>query len=415
MEKLNLSSDGKGIIFLVIFFLVAGLFMIFSASALIAYSYNEGDTFYFFKRQFIWIIIGLILAYFIYKNDLSKIKKYSFVALGISFILQLILLPEALLGIDLPFVKTLNGATRWIDLVFFDLQPSELIKISLVIFLSSWFAMSNKEKLSIEKKISKYKGKELLHSFLFLSYKIFPLILLGLTAIFIMAQKDLDTIIIIALPILVIYYVSDRSFRNSVLTTVFLLISIIGGGLAIFGEGYRRERFLAYLEILLKGEPSREFRLGGGFQVWNILVALGSGGIWGVGYGESRQKLFFLQEAAYTDSIFAIIGEEFGLLGCLAVILGFLLFLSMGMKIARRASDKFSSILAVGLTNLIVIQAFLNIAANLSLIPFGGMPLPFFSYGGSHIIITLISVGLLLNIDKNRSYQKIPPGRFIKL
>jgi cell division protein FtsW len=165
---------------------------------------------------------------------------------------------------------------------------------------------------------------------------------------------------------------------------------------------YRMSRFQSFLQILINGEPSNTFKRGESFQVWNGLVALGLGGLLGVGYGQSKQKLFFLQEAAYTDSIFSIVGEEFGLLGTLAVILGFLVILSIGLKIAKEAPNKYLFLFASGITAWIIIQAFLNIAANLALIPFGGIPLPFLTYGGSNTIMILIGVGLLLNISKKR-------------
>jgi cell division protein FtsW len=187
-----------------------------------------------------------------------------------------------------------------------------------------------------------------------------------------------------------------------IVTSSLLIVSAIMGLAATLLASYRMSRFQSFLQILINGEPSNTFKRGESFQVWNGLVALGLGGLLGVGYGQSKQKLFFLQEAAYTDSIFSIVGEEFGLLGTLAVILGFLVILSIGLKIAKEAPNKYLFLFASGITAWIIIQAFLNIAANLALIPFGGIPLPFLTYGGSNTIMILIGVGLLLNISKKR-------------
>ena len=396
------------LVLVVAFMLIFGLIMIFSASAILAYT-QWGDTFYYFKRQIIWIVIGTILGFIAFKVPINSIKKSSTLILIIGLFLMAYMLPEALspsngIGklIEMPLVNTKNGATRWIDFTFFDVQPAELIKIALILFASRWFSMGDELKKNIEKSIKKFQDNPLLHSLAFVFYTFLPFIVLGTIVVMILAQKDLDTIVIIVLTFISIFFAAGTTKKHTITALLFLIVSIAGGVIAMLAEGYRRVRFNSFLQILLQGEPSAKAKTDASFQIWNGLIAIGSGGIFGLGYNESRQKLFFLQEAAYTDSIFAVIAEEFGLIGSFVVILGFLFFASRGLSIAKNASTKFSSLLAIGLTSWIVIQGFLNIAANLSIIPFGGMPLPFFTYGGSNTITVLIAVGLLLNISREK-------------
>lgn len=390
------------LIIVVILMLLFGLLMIFSASAVIAYIYEGGDTFFFFKKQILWIAIGTFLAFLAYRMELSSLRKHSILIMGVTILLMLYLVPEALFDIQMPFVDTINGATRWINIGITTIQPSEIAKLSVIIFSASWFTMSDKKKSSIEAYIRKQKDYPIFQSILTLCYKTFPFIVMGIVIALVLIQKDLDTVVIIALIFISIFYLSGQGRRHMLVTASLLVVSGIMGMAATLMARYRMSRFQSFLQILINGEPSNTFKRGESFQVWNGLVALGLGGLFGVGYGQSKQKLFFLQEAAYTDSIFTIVGEEFGLLGTLAVILGFLVILSIGLKIAKEAPNKYLFLFASGITAWIIIQAFLNIAANLALIPFGGMPLPFLTYGGSNTIMILIGVGLLLNISKKR-------------
>lgn len=411
IEYRNNSKPDTGLIISVIFLSIFGLLMVFSASAVISYFSHDGDTFYFFNRQVIWIFLGSLLGYFFYRLKMPAIKKIGIYMIIAAVLLMIFMLPEALSPsledgrkvIDMPLVTTLNGATRWYDLGIFSLQPAELLKLGLIIFTASFLTMDSKKKKEREKIIESNKNSPFRYflSALLIRHQLFSL-LIGI-AFLIFAQRDLDTLVIIFLIFLSIYYVGEEKEGKGVRSFFLFISALIVGTFSMLIEGYRRTRFLSFIEILFKGEPSKEFRLGESFQVWNGLVAIGSGGLFGLGYGESRQKLFFLQEASYTDSIFAVLGEEFGLLGTLLVILGFIYFLSAGLSIAKSAKDKFSSLVATGITLWIVIQAFLNIAANLAAIPFGGMPLPFFTYGGSNTIIILAGIGILLNISRQKS------------
>ncbi|MCS7317081.1 MAG: FtsW/RodA/SpoVE family cell cycle protein [Candidatus Dojkabacteria bacterium] len=405
----NIGFKGDfGLLVISIALSVFGLLMIFSASSTIAYI-RYGDTFYYFNRQLLWLIFGFLVGYFFYRVNLDKIKFLSYFLLFISYGLMIFMLPEALSAfnpdgtkvIKMPFVVTLNGATRWYDFGFLSIQPSELFKLSLILVGSYILCRTDREKVKLSKFLEQYvNNNSIFNSFLGFIFRnlFFSITLFGVLLVF--AQRDLDTIIVILLIYFSMVFVAATSTKQKMHILKIFLIFVIFGFFSILLEDFRRNRVLGYLEILLYGEPSREFRDGVSFQFWNGLVALGSGGLFGVGYGESRQKLFFLQDAAFTDSIFAIIGEEFGLLGTIGVILSFLYILSKGIEIAKSSSKKLYVLIATGVTTFVISQAFLNISANLGVIPFAGMALPFLTYGGSNTIVTLTSIGILINISK---------------
>lgn len=393
-------------------FLIAGLLMVFSSSAVLAFVRYE-DTFFFVKRQLLFIFIGVISAFIIYRLKYIHLRVLGKWLLIICTALLLYLLPQALFNIEMPGVVTLNGATRWIRLPgLFDIQPAELAKIMIILFASLWLTRNQKTKLKMEKWINNYKDREFLYPFLKLLYRFLLLIVVGLTGLFILLERDLDTVVIIVLTFFAILYSAGTTKKESRFVVLLLILSIIVGIGASVLEPYRRERVQSYVEILVQGEPSN--KQGASFQIWNGLIAIGSGGFFGVGYGESRQKLFFLQEAAYTDSIFAVFAEEFGLIGSLILIFGYFYFMSLGLQIARNSQSKFLALIAIGVTAWITIQALLNIAANLAIIPFGGMPLPFFTYGGSSTITTLIGIGLLLNVSRQNTISSAQVKRVIR-
>lgn len=375
---------------LVVIFSISGILMIFSASAAQAGDNPDFgyDSFFLVKRQIIWVLLGSFLAIFLYYIPLPSFRNLSAPMLAVGIILLIVLVPEAVFKIDMPLVKTLNGATRWIDLGAFDLQPAEFIKFAFVVYLSAWLTRKNDGSKS---KISSDQIMNVVLPFI---------ILLGSISLLVLAQKDLDTTAIIVLTVLTVYYIAGTDRVHTYTVFGILLFSLIFGSFAITQEDYRRGRVTSFWEILINGEPSTSSKLDESFQNWNGIVAIANGGLFGRGFTESRYKLGFLQEAAYTDSIFAVIGEEFGFVGAMLIILGFLFFASVGYEIAQKAPNKFASLLATGMTSWIIIQAFLNIAANLAVIPFGGMPLPFFSYGGSSTIAIFMAVGVIANVSK---------------
>jgi len=361
-----------------------GLLMIFSSSAIIAFT-ESGNTFDFFLKQILWIAIGTVLAYVVYRLPLELISKTSVISMVVSIVLLVAVL----------FVgKDLNGARRWIDLGSFDLQPSEVAKLGFIIYLSAWLSRKRPSVKSYKEVLRQHLNDDLLPF----------MMLMGVVCFLIVLQPDLDTAVIIAVTALSVYFISGKDAIHTMGSLFIVVTTSIVGGLAAMAAPYRLSRLRTYVDFWITGDV--QDKLDTGFQVWNNLIAIGTGGFLGVGFGESRQKLFYLQNAAFTDSIFSIIAEEFGLIGSLALIIAFLYFMSLGVEIAQKAPDKFSALLAMGITTWIVLQAFLNIGANLALIPFGGIPLPFISYGGSSTLVVLAGVGILLNIQRNSASSK---------
>ncbi len=354
LKKQKKSWDSK-LLFIVLLLLSLGLIAVADASAPQAVNVFS-DKYYFVKQQLVWGGIGLVLLLIVSRIHYSVWERLATPLFWISvFVLLLVLIPG--LGISA------LGAQRRIELGFLSFQPSELTKLTLAIYLA--------------RVASKGKGT--------LAY-ILPL---GVLGFLIMLQPDLGTTLVtMGIGMAQIFYSGVNLFH------IFGVGAL--GGLAtvvlILTSPYRRDRFLTFLQ-------QSQDPLGRDYHVRQILLALGSGGIIGAGLGQSRQKYLFLPEAA-TDSIFAIIAEEVGFIGSLVIIFIFAAFIYRGIAIARGAPDKFSQILALGITAWIGGQAILNIAAMVALVPLTGIPLPFFSYGGSSLIMILLSCGILLSISR---------------
>jgi cell division protein FtsW len=371
----------KSLIALVAVMLFFGLMMIASASLVPASNANL-NPFHFVILQAAWLVAAIIIGYIVYQMPLQFFNRTSIVMIVVSIVLLFLVL---LLGRDTA------GAKRWIDLGPFDLQPTELVKISIIIYLSAWLSKARKIAKNFRQAVEEHFWFELL-PFLVLLGGIFFLILL---------QPDLDTAAIIAVIALVIYFVSGRDWVHTLgVISIFILMVFVGIAAAVF-EPYRFERVKTYLEFYQTGSFSAQAGQDSAYQVQNCLVALAEGGLLGVGYGQSRNKLYYLSNAVFTDSIFCVVGEEFGLAGSLGVLLGFLTFFYLGVKIAMQAQTQFASLVAMGVTVWITFQGMLNLGANLAVIPFGGIPLPFISYGGSSTTMIIIGVALLLNIHKH--------------
>ncbi len=365
MRKIKLSrqklSMDRNLFILILVFVFVGLIAVADASAPQALS-KYGDKFFLFKQQLIWAGVGLIALFTASKINYKFWEKVATPLFIVSLILLLIvLLPN--------FGFKALGARRWIDVGFFSFQPSELIKLSLAMFLAK-VASKNKNALS---------------------YFLPLIIVAGL----IMLQPDLGTTLIVALIGLSQIFVSGVNL-------LYFAGAILVGGLGTIGliliSPYRKERLMTFLQM--ERDP-----LGASYHIRQVLLGLGSGGIFGVGLGASRQKYLFLPEAS-TDSIFAVIAEELGLVGSVAVIFLFGFFVYKGLTIAKRAPDSFSRVLAVGITAWIGGQTFLNIASMVALVPLTGIPLPFISYGGSSLVMILAACGILLNISKYSTLQK---------
>ncbi len=345
------------LLFSVMFLTFFGLFMIYDASSFVAFR-DFADKYHYVKDQIFWILIGvgalIFFSYFDYHKFYNLAIPILLVAIGLLF---LVFVP----GIG---VKLL-GARRWIDLKFTLLQPSEFVKLALAIYLSAWF--SNKEKGRL---------------WAFLS-------LLSLVLVLVMLEPDMGTAAIILFEGIAIYFLSGAK----VIYFVFLapIIGLLGLLFAKL-EPYRAARLTTFLNVNQDVASSS-------YHVRQILIALGSGGLTGVGFGNSLQKYAYLPENT-TDSIFAIVAEEFGFLGASFIIAIFVVMIWRGFYIATNAKDTFGKLLAGGITTFLAGQVLINLSAQTALVPLTGIPLPFISYGGSALIINLTAIGILLNIAR---------------
>lgn len=339
----------------VLILLIIGLVMVYEASLVEAFN-QFGDKFHFAKLQLKWAAIGLTAFITSALLPLKLIKQLALPIFIFSlFLLLIVLIPG--IGVEV------GGAKRWLDLGFMSLQPSEVAKLAFIIYLAALF-----EKTA----------------------KLPPFLMsLGLIIALIMLQPDLGTTIVISATSVVMFFVAGASLTH--------LASLIAGGLVLGGtlilsSPYRRSRLLTFMD------PDRD-PLGASYHIKQIIIALGSGGIFGQGIGRSLQKYQFLPEAT-TDSIFAVIAEETGFMGTLVILTLFGLIFWRGMRIATSTSDNFLRLLGIGLTCLITLQALLNLSAMAALVPLTGITLPFISYGGSSLLISLTSAGLLVNISR---------------
>lgn len=345
--------------------LAIGVFMVFDASYARAgqVKYTGGDSFFFMKRQIVFAVVGIGLMFLMMYIRYWKLRR-----------LGLILLLLSIIGLALVFVPGLgvmaNGARRWIRIAGITIQPSEFAKLGLVMYLAA----------SLSKKQVEIRNWKI---------GIVPaLVPLALMGALIMAQPDMGTTIVLAAATLVMIYMSGARKRHLVLV---ILAGLILGSMLIASSDYRRERILSFVN------PFEDY-YGGGYQVCQSLIALGSGGMFGVGLCEGREKLFYLP-AEHTDFILATLGEETGFIGASVVALLFLMFSVRGFIIAHRTKDGFGKLLAGGLSALIGGQALLNMCVVTSSVPATGVPLPFISYGGSSLALNLLCVGILLGIS----------------
>ncbi|MBI5698882.1 putative lipid II flippase FtsW [Candidatus Saganbacteria bacterium] len=348
---------------------IVGVLMIFSASPSLAL--KLGDSFYYLKRHIFYSILGFFGLYYAFNLDLNKLKKLApwllIVSLGL------------LLALNLPGVgKTMGGATRWMDLYFFSFQPAELAKFSMVLFLAVTLSAKGGGPACRQAGIKDFfKG-------------LFPqLVLVGLISLIIIKQPDMGTALSIAGTSFIMFFVAGARMGH--------LLFILGiGAAAVLGlsvsSPYRMRRLLAYLDPW--SDP-----LNVGFHIIQSLLAIGSGGLFGLGLGNSRQKFFYLPQQ-YADFIFAVLCEELGFIGAAGLIVLFLAFFISGIRIASQSKDAFSQLLASGLIAMFAVQTFMNLMVVTGLLPTTGIPLPFISYGGTALIINLFSAGLILNISR---------------
>ncbi len=340
-----------------------GVVMVYSASAVMALRDN-GTQFHYVIKQGIWTCLGFIAMLAAMQFDYERLRDRRIVY-------GLLLLTLFLLVAVFAF-PAVNGAQRWIKFKGFSLQPSELAKLSLAIFLAYYLERKTGDEQSFWR------------TFVPCSF------VTGVFAILIVAEPDLGTAIMIAVIFGVLIYTAGARLLHLGLAALPALVGLIG--LLIFVP-FRMRRLVMFLDPW--ADPQ-----GSGFQVVQSLIAIGSGGPNGLGFAQGKQKMLFLP-FAHSDFIFAVVGEELGLIGTLTVVLVFGLFLWRGIRTALLAPDRFGMLLSLGLVTGIVVQALFNISVVLSLVPTKGIPLPFISYGGSSLIPTLAAVGILLNISQH--------------
>ncbi len=357
-KTVMLSSYDSTLVFIVIFLIIAGLLAIFSAGAPKCIMQGVSST-YFVARQFIWFILGCFAMFFISRINYKALNKLS---IPFAWFIILLLIAVHFAG------TTVNGATRWLTLGPIQFQPSEASKLAVIMLLASAFS----------KDINLFNPK---------LYKYFIPIIIMILLIF--KQPNLSMVLILLSSSAAIYFAAGGSIK--------LIISAICMG--VFGlsfviHSFQKQRILIWLDP--ESDP-----YGAGYNIIQAMLAFVAGGFFGEGYGNSRQKLGWLPEG-HTDFIFAVFAEEFGFLGCILIIGLFLAFLQRGLLVSAKCEDLFGKLLAAGITISICLQAFINMSVASSMLPATGVPLPFISYGGTSLFITMCMIGVLLNISKKR-------------
>src|SRR5581483_5341546 len=357
------SADGS-VLMLALLLAGIGLVMVFSASAVVAGN-RFHDPIYFLKRQLAWMLIGLLLLQIASRMDYMAWRRLAAPVLIITGIL--------LIAVLIPHVGAVaKGARRWLRFGPISIQPAEMVKLVIVLYLAAY--LSRKDS----------RLEEFATGFLP------PLVVIGVLACLVLVQPDLGTVVVMGAVALGLLFLAGAPLRylGGMLLGALPIVMLL-----ILRSPYRRQRLMTFLE------PWKD-PTAGGFQVTQSFLAFGSGGSFGVGLGEGKQKLYFLPEA-HTDFVLALIGEELGLVGTSAIILLFAIFLLKGFQIAGRARMPFGRHLGMGITLLVGIQALINAGVATGLLPTKGLTLPFVSYGGSSLVVNLVGVGLLLSISRD--------------
>lgn len=360
-DSVHFASHSTGpdrlLIGLIIMLTLIGILFVYDSSVVIAMR-DFSDRFYYAKEQIKWLLLGwtvcAVFSFISYKTWYRAAVPILMATIGL---LLLVFIP----GIS---VKAL-GARRWINLGFTTLQPAEFAKLALIIYLSAWFSSKERKRL------------------------VPFLVLLGMVVGLILLEPDLGTASIVLIIALLLYFFSGAHISHFMVLLPILAVGVLM--LSIFSP-YRFARLTSFIH------PEKD-PLGSSYQIRQATLALGSGGLLGVGIGKSRQKYEYLPEAN-TDSIFAIIGEETGFIGSTVMAFLYLIVVYQGYKIALRVQDGFGRMLALGISSWIGLQAMINIAAISALIPLTGVPLPLISYGGSNLVVMLAGLGILMNVSK---------------
>ena len=359
-KRQRINAVNPYILYSVLALVAIGIIMVFSASYYDAL-YKHKDVFFFLGKELTWAPIGIAAMIIMMLVDYHVWKKFT----GFAYIVTI----GALIAV-LVVGENINGATRWLKIAGISFQPSELAKYVIVFFLAM-----------VIDKYGKVKS----------NWKV-PLLYLcaaGIFSVLVYKENNLSIASIIMFVAFIMVFVSGMSLKET-----FTLIALGGvlGTLGIFSADYRRDRFISFLDPWKYADKE-------GYQLIHSLYALGSGGLFGVGLGNSKQKALYMPEP-HNDFIFSIIGEEVGLIGCLVIITLFLIFIWRGVRVAMNAKDTYGKLLAMGITSIIAVQAIINIAVVTGSMPVTGVPMPFISYGGTSLVINLTAMGILLNISR---------------
>jgi cell division protein FtsW len=354
-------------LFWTVVLIIAGFF-IFSSASLGILARNEAEfSSVAFNQLFLGLFLGSIACLFLTRIDYHIWKKYAFVFFVISIILTLLVfIPK--IGLSH------GGAVRWVDLGFISFQPAEFLKIAFIIYYAAW--------------LSKFKNKVPTFSGGLVPFIIFAAILGAV----LLAQPDTDTFAVIVFAALSMYIASGAKWRH--------ILAIIIGGAAVLAVLYFTRPYIKQrIEVLFNPAANNQTS---GYQLSQALIAVGSGQVWGRGFGQSIEKFHYLPEPM-GDSVFAVAAEEFGFVGASIIVCIFIMFGLEGLKIASKSGDDFGRLVSLGIVILIVSQAFVNIGGMIGVLPLTGIPLPFVSQGGTALLITLIEVGIVMNVSRSSS------------
>src|SRR5262245_34320548 len=344
--------------------LSAGVVMVYSASAIVATD-RFHDPYFFLKKQVFWALLGAGSMWMAIRLDYCRLERRGFALLIFACVLLVLVLVS-------PLGQAINGTRRWIRLGPVSFQPAELAKLALVLYLAAFLAKKGEDIADLRRGLLP------------------PLAVAGVLAALVLAQPDLgNCLTLITLTFTLLFLAGGRARHLGFILAAALPPLVV----AVWAAPYRLRRVVAFLD------PWSDPR-GSGFQIIQSWLALGNGGIFGQGIGASRQKLFYLPES-HTDFIFAILGEELGFVGVLAIVALFVVLIWRGLRIGLRAPDAFGGYLALGITVLIATQVVVNLGVVTGLLPTKGLPLPFLSFGGSALLVTMLSTGVLLNISQH--------------
>lgn len=365
-KKSNMGKISYSVLIPTILLVFIGAIMVFSASSYYAL-YEMKDSLFFLKKQMVWAPLGIVIMTIMMSIDYHKLKPYTWSFYVVTLVLLVLVL----------FSEPINGAYRWLDIGGLSLQPSELGKYAMVAVLALLIDVRKGAMRNF------WKGPA------------FYILLAALLAGLVLKGRNLSITAVIMIGAFIMVY-EGGMLKKHIYTII--PIGAVAGVLFIVFEPYRFTRLMSFLNPW--SDPK-----GDGFQIIHSFYALGSGGLFGVGLGQSKQKALYMPEP-HNDFIFSIIGEELGLIGCVVVIGIFAFLILSALSVAAKAKDNYGRLLATGITSIIAVQAIINIAVVTGSMPVTGVPLPFISYGGTSLVINLAAMGVLLNISRQPKIKK---------